>query len=147
MRKQNHFRKKPHPLYKVLIIACSVLILLGIFAVYLYGPVESQVKVSQIDPELIVEGIHVRTGLVADDGLQTVITNCTTCHSSQLVIQNRMGEEQWDATIRWMQKTQGLWELGDNQKVIVDYLVKNYPPLEKGRRPVLSNIEWYNLKE
>ena len=58
-----------------------------------------------------------------------------------------MGEEQWNATIRWMQKTQGLWPLGDNQKIIVDYLRKNYPPLEKGRRVPLANIEWYELNE
>ena len=27
---------------------------------------------------------------------------------------------------KWRQKKQGLWELGDDQKIIVDYLVKNY---------------------
>lgn len=147
MRKQNDFNKKANPGFKVIIIICTVFVLLGITALYFYGPDESQIKVGEVDPEIIEDGIHVRTGLIADDGLQTVITNCTTCHSSKLVIQNRMEEEQWNATIRWMQKTQGLWELGENQAIIVDYLVKNYPPLEKGRRPALTNIDWYELQE
>ena len=95
----------------------------------------------------IEDGIHVRTGLKEDEGLMTVVTHCTACHSAQLVIQNRMNEERWNATIRWMQETQNLWDLGENQKVIVDYLVRNYPPTEKGRRENLKNIEWYELEE
>ncbi len=95
----------------------------------------------------IVDGIHVRTGLIDDEGLLTVIGNCTACHSAQLITQNRMNKEQWDATIRWMQESQNLWDLGDNQEVIVNYLVKNYPVVSKGRRQNLSEIEWYNLTE
>ena len=95
----------------------------------------------------IENGIHLRTGLKDDEGLMTVITHCTACHSAQLVIQNRMNEERWNATIRWMQETQNLWDLGKNQEVIVNYLVKNYPPTEKGRRENLKEPEWYELKE
>ena len=93
----------------------------------------------------VENGIHVRTGLKDDEGLMTVVTHCTACHSAQLVIQNRMNAERWNATIRWMQETQNLWDLGDNQEVIVNYLVRNYPPTEKGRRENLKNIEWYEL--
>ena len=75
----------------------------------------------------------------------TVINNCTNCHSPKLVIQNRMNADRWNATIVWMQETQNLWQLGDNQKVIVDYLVKNYPPIDKGRREGLTKIDWYEL--
>ena len=99
------------------------------------------------DEDLIENGIHVRTGFVDDVGLMTVVNNCTNCHSSKLVIQNRMNEDRWNATIKWMQETQNLWPLGDNQKIIVDYLVKNYPPVEKGRRASLTNINWYELKK
>lgn len=100
-----------------------------------------------MDEDKIVDGIHVRTGFVDDKGLMTVVNNCTNCHSAQLVIQNRMNADRWNATIKWMQETQGLWPLRENQKIIVDYLVRNYPPIEKGRRASLSNIEWYELKE
>lgn len=93
----------------------------------------------------IVDGIHQPTGLKDDEGLMTVVAHCTACHSAQLVIQNRMNRERWNATIRWMQETQNLWDLGDNQEVIVDYLVKNYPVSVKGRREKLDTIEWYKL--
>ncbi len=99
------------------------------------------------DPNRIENGIHVRTGLVDDEGLMTVVAHCTACHSAQLVIQNRMNKERWNATIRWMQETQNLWDLGDNQEVIVNYLVKNYPPTEKGRRENLKDIDWYELED
>ena len=103
--------------------------------------------VENIDEDAIINGIHIRTGLVDDIGLMTVVNNCTNCHSSKLVIQNRMDASRWNATIKWMQETQNLWPLGDNQKIIVDYLVKNYPPIEKGRREGLTNIAWYELKD
>lgn len=94
----------------------------------------------------IENGIHIRTGLVDAEGLMTVVSNCTTCHSAKLLTQNRMTAEGWNETIKWMQEKQGLWDLGDNQEVIVNYLVTNYPYKKKGRRPRLENIEWYELK-
>lgn len=97
------------------------------------------------DINKIENGIHVRTGFKDAEGLMTVVKNCTNCHSAQLVIQNRMNKDRWDATIKWMQETQNLWPLGANQEIIVNYLVKNYPPVDKGRRESLNNIEWYNL--
>ena len=99
------------------------------------------------DYDKIENGIHMRTGLVDAEGLMTVVNNCTNCHSAQLVIQNRMNEERWIATIRWMQETQNLWDLGKNEEIIVDYLVTNYPPKKKGRREVLTDIDWYVLEE
>jgi len=77
--------------------------------------------------------------------LMTVVNNCTNCHSAKLVTQNRMSKERWRATIRWMQETQNLWDLGKNEEIIVDYLATYYAPTEKGRRQNLENIEWYAL--
>jgi hypothetical protein len=105
------------------------------------------VSQSSEDWNRIENGIHVRTGLKEDEGLMTVVTHCTACHSARLVIQNRMNKERWDATIRWMQETQNLWDLGENQEIIVDYLVRNYPPTEKGRRENLKNTQWYELND
>lgn len=136
---------KSAKVYQLLIGICLILLLLGFLLIYLYGPKETEEKVVESNPNLIENGIHVRTGLVDAHGLQVVVNNCTTCHSSKLITQNRMGAEQWNATIRWMQKTQGLWDLGENQEIIVNYLVENYPPLEKGRRAALKDIEWYRL--
>ncbi|MEL6557480.1 MAG: monoheme cytochrome C, partial [Bacteroidota bacterium] len=108
-------------------------------------------KTEEVDKNLfnesdkIVDGIHVKTGLLDGEGLQAVINNCTNCHSAKLVIQNRMNRDRWLSTIRWMQETQNLWPLGENEDVILDYLAKNYPPDEVGRRKNLADIEWYEL--
>lgn len=106
------------------------------------------VSVPEIEDEDRIEnGIHVRTGLVDAEGLMVVVNNCTNCHSAKLVTQNRMTKEIWNATIKWMQETQNLWDLGGNQEIIVNYLVTNYPPKSKGRRMSLTNIEWYELED
>ena len=107
----------------------------------------SKELIIQVDEDKIENGIHLSTGFIDDVGLMTVVNNCTNCHSSKLVIQNRMNADRWNATIKWMQETQNLWQLGDNQKTIVDYLVKNYPPIDTGRREGLTNIAWYELKD
>ena len=75
-----------------------------------------------------------------------VITHCTPCHSAELVTQNRMTREGWESTIRWMQETQNLWDLGENEAAILDYLATYYAPEEQGRRPNLEDIEWYELE-
>ncbi len=111
-------------------------------------PEEILVDVSDEDDfDKIENGIHVRTGFVDAPGLMETVQNCTTCHSSQLVLQNRMNKERWTATIKWMQETQNLWDLGENQAVIVNYLATNYPPKIKGRRENLRDIDWYVLEE
>lgn len=103
-------------------------------------------SIQQIDPDKIENGIHLRTGFVEGEGLTTVINNCTNCHSAKLVTQNRMTKEQWQATIHWMQETQNLWDLGDNEEIILNYLATHYAPTKEGRRKNLQDIEWYTLK-
>lgn len=105
------------------------------------------VPIEAVDEDRIENGIHVRTGLIDAEGLMTVVNNCTNCHSSKIILQNRMNTERWNATIKWMQETQNLWGLGKNQEIIVNYLVTNYPIKDKGRRDNLSNIDWYELEK
>ena len=57
-----------------------------------------------------------------------------------------MTAERWNTTIKWMQETQNLWDLGLNQDIIVNYLATNYPPKAKGRRSILTDIKWYELE-
>jgi len=97
--------------------------------------------------EEILDGKHVATGLIDDQGLNHVIAHCTGCHSAKLVTQNRFNREGWIRVIRWMQETQNLWDLGESEALIVDYLSKNYAPELKGRRLPLNQIEWYELEE
>ena len=63
-------------------------------------------------------------GLPADDGVDLVLENCTACHSTEIIRENHMSREAWDKTITWMQEKQGLWELGKDRKIILDYLSK-----------------------
>ena len=107
---------------------------------------EAIVKVEEVDPDRVENGIHVSTGFVAKDGYMKVVQNCTNCHSAKLVTQNRMSKEHWIATIKWMQETQNLWDLGKNEKIIVDYLAKYYAPNKKGRREILNCDDWYELE-
>lgn len=86
------------------------------------------------------------TGFVIDDGLDMVRAHCTGCHSSKLVTQYGASREGWLEKIRWMQRTQNLWDLGEAEPVILDYLAKHYPTAEKfDRREPLKDVEWYRL--
>jgi hypothetical protein len=100
-----------------------------------------------VDPDLVENGIHVATGLAFAPGFEDVRANCIVCHSAALVTQNRATREGWDQMLDWMQKTQGLWELGPKRARILDYLAKNYAPKAQGRRASidLEEVEWYIL--
>ena len=77
-------------------------------------------------------------GLVIDAGYEQVRTQCTACHSARLVTQNRSDRDGWVQMIRWMQDTQGLWPLGENEPIILDYLARHYGPVATGRRKPLE---------
>jgi len=144
---QEKKRNKKRLFFVVLVILLLVFLYFKSNPNIISGKDIDKVVDKPISTNEIVDGIHVRTGLKDGEGLMTVVANCTACHSAQLVIQNRMNKERWNATIRWMQETQNLWELGDNQAVIVNYLLTNYPVIDKGRREKLENIEWYALDQ
>ena len=101
------------------------------------------------ESDIIKDGIHLASGLVVAEGFESVKTNCTACHSGQLISQNRASREGWKEMIRWMQSTQGLWQLGEQEDIILDYLAKNYGPKPISRRANLDldAIEWYILEQ
>lgn len=146
-------KAKFQKLDRLMNLAMGLLALITVLFLFLvYDPTFSvfkpndEIMLSELEDEDRIEnGIHVSTGLKDAPGVDLVIQNCTHCHSAKLVTQNRMTKERWNATIRWMQKTQNLWELGEKQEIIVDYLVTNYPIEDKGRRASLSDIQWYKL--
>lgn len=139
---------------------CSVLLFYGLLGDNLFNKrssefseteyMVSQVKKNQtklVDSEEIENGIHLPTGLVFAEGFQEVRATCTACHSAKLVTQNRATREGWKSMIRWMQETQGLWELGSIEPVILDYLAEHYAPSEVSRRENLdiAAIQWFIL--
>ena len=140
-------------------IGFIALVIIAIFLIKNYSPLKSSNQKDEYvtaemdindpdhpDYDKIENGIHLRTGFVEGNGLQPVINNCTSCHSAKLVTQNRMSKEKWLATIRWMQETQNLWDLGANEEIIVNYLATYYAPSRSGRRKNLGEIEWYELE-
>ncbi|WP_276166623.1 monoheme cytochrome C [Zobellia alginiliquefaciens] len=162
MNKYDHDKLKQEfqGFYRILILACVIVALFSVAMIYLMAdPDLSSFKSSEHNSEMvdvpveeddfdkIENGIHVRTGFVEAPGMMETVQNCTNCHSAKLVMQNRMNKERWKSTIKWMQETQNLWDLGKNEDIIIDYLVTNYPPKKKGRREVLTDIEWYELKD
>jgi hypothetical protein len=149
------FRKQIKKVYHQLMLLFSLFIIVGSLLVYYmidpnfsaFKAEENALVIIEEDEDRIENGIHVRTGLIEGEGLMIVVNNCTNCHLAKLVIQNRMNAERWNTTIKWMQDTQNLWDLGGNQKIIVDYLVANYPVKDVGRRAALTNINWYELED
>lgn len=97
----------------------------------------------------VVNGIHQPTGLIAAEHYELVLANCLSCHSASLIKQNRMTDKGWRKTIRWMQETQKLWDLGPDTDKIIAYLAENYAPTEVGRRKnlKLKADDWYVLEE
>lgn len=134
----------------VVFFVCFIIIGATIYLSKFYNPVASASSelaiVETVDLGETKEGIHLPTGLKADANLELVIANCTPCHSAKLISQNRATKEGWKNTIVWMQQTQNLWDLGENEEKIIAYLAKNYAPELQGRRKPLENIEWYELK-
>ncbi|MGI9552049.1 MAG: monoheme cytochrome C [Aurantibacter sp.] len=149
MGEKGTFEKWIRKGYRTVIVICAVAVIVAIIALYFGGPVEeTEVDATAAKDQGVVEaGIDLQTGFVKDKGMTEVIAHCTSCHSAQLVTQNRMTKEGWLSTIRWMQESQNLWDLGENEEIILDYLAKNYAPENKGRREPLADIEWYALKD
>ena len=150
----NEFRKSVRRIYHALALFFGLILLLASGLIYkLLNPSfltfkdpNEYVLHEDIDFDRIVDGVHVSTGFKEGEGLQAVIVSCTPCHSAKLVTQNRATKEGWVSIIRWMQKTQNLWDLGQNEELIVNYLATYYAPEDKGRRESLSNIVWYELE-
>jgi hypothetical protein len=91
--------------------------------------------------------LDAESGLIIDHGLMIVKSTCGACHSTKLVAQNKFSRDGWIEVIRWMQAKQNLWDLGENEVAILDYLEKNCAPQKSGRRRNLAQIEWYELND
>lgn len=88
-------------------------------------PALSYLQASEYDPA---------TGLVLQQGWQDVRAHCGGCHSYSVVTNQRANRDGWLNTIRWMQRTQKLWEIpAETETRILDYLAANYGPSESTR--------------
>ena len=79
------------------------------------------------------------TGFKMTGDWEIVRANCTACHSSRLITQQRGSAQQWLTMIRWMQKKQNLWQFDPaTEEKIIAYLAENYPPGNAQRRAALQ---------
>jgi len=89
------------------------------------------------------QSIDSQSGLIVDSGYKVVKQQCSTCHSLNMVIQNKASRQGWLDTIRWMQNTQGMTLLNkSSEEIILNYLAKNYPSNKKGRRSTVIVNKW-----
>jgi len=84
------------------IVLCTVILIIGLGSCANEAP-ELNIENYGIQNEVILkkvkDGIHEPTGLIADQGLESVLRHCVSCHSSKLIIQNRADAEGWHAMI------------------------------------------------
>lgn len=114
-----------------------------------YAPkpdVIAKAQIIEVIKPQVVDGKDVATGFVAEGEYELVKATCTTCHSSKLVLQNRATEDGWRDMIKWMQETQNLWDLGENEDKIVEYLATYLGPEKQGRRAPLVVEDWYMIE-
>jgi hypothetical protein len=102
---------------------------------------------SQIANHKLVDSTDAETGLALDPNLMMIKAQCVSCHSSKLILQHRYTRDEWQGKIRWMQRNHNLWDLGETEKTVLDYLAKHYAPTEtkNARRAPLRNVRWYKL--
>ena len=88
------------------------------------------------------------TGLALDPNLMLVKAHCTGCHSPKFITNTRLKRDEWQERIRWMQRNHKLWDLGEAEKTVLDYLEKHYSPSKTAysRREALRNVKWYRYK-
>ncbi|WP_304238301.1 hypothetical protein [Jiulongibacter sediminis] len=96
----------------------------------------------------VSDGKDPESGLMMDQNLMLVKSQCTACHSAKLITMNRFTRTGWKEKIVWMQKTQNLWDLGESEPAVLDYLEKYYSPEpQASRRKNLEDIEWHKLED
>ncbi|MDF7816568.1 hypothetical protein P1X15_03140 [Runella sp. MFBS21] len=98
---------------------------------------------------VLADSVDAETGLALDPNFAIIKAQCTGCHSPKLILQHRFTRDEWLSKIRWMQRNHKLWDLGETEKTVLDYLAKHYAPNQAAysRREPLRNIKWYKLEQ
>ncbi len=146
--KEDDFLKGFYGLFRAVIgIFVLLVLVLGLGWLAYENPDLFKTPPEKVEAEPVPEPTIMAEGEFAEgEHKLLVIANCTGCHSGKLVTQNRATREGWTNMIRWMQRTQNLKDLGEDEQKILDYLTENYAPTEQGRRANLEVEEWYDLR-
>ena len=84
-------------------------------------------ETAKIDP---ISGLKID----AEENWKLIKPHCTQCHSERLLIQQQLDRKDWLKAIRRMQSKENLWDLGDVEPKILDYLSKYYGASENSRK-------------
>jgi hypothetical protein len=127
-------------------VSLALLLLLGLMSSAFHT--DLPVKQQKFGMQLDTLKKDTETGLLVDENLYMVKAQCTSCHSSKLIIANHFTRDGWKQKIRWMQANHNLWDLGETEKQVLDYLEKHYAPSAAvARRQPLKDIKWYKLED
>jgi hypothetical protein len=128
----------------------KLILKLSLAGLFLMSFMWRQNEIVSIHKVLIDSTVKLDTtvSLIKDTGYEMVEAHCTGCHSNKLITNFKADKDGWKERIRWMQKTQKLWDLGEAEPIVLAYLAKNYGPVKKqSRREPLKNINWYKLEK
>ena len=85
--------------------------------------------------------INPDNGLIIDTNVELVENHCLACHNSGLIVNMNANRDAWIAAIRWMQESEGLWEIpAEDESKLLDYLVKHYGEKYSTRRRLSLSI-------
>jgi mono/diheme cytochrome c family protein len=78
------------------------------------------------------------TALPDGAGKAIVQKMCVSCHSLKTVTSNRATKEQWSDTVQQM-VSRGAEGTDEEIATVIDYLAKNFPPVEKDKNGAASH--------
>lgn len=128
----------------------TLLLLIGTVGLFVAAVQREQKYSENLAPtQALADSVDAETGLALDPHFTIVKAQCTGCHSPKLILQHRFTRDEWLSKIRWMQRNHKLWDLGETEKTVLDYLAKHYAPNQAAysRREVLRNVKWYKLEK
>lgn len=68
-------------------------------------------------------------GLPEGAGREIVFYQCAICHSTRIVLQQRLSRDSWDETLDWMVEEQGMAEpTPEIRRTVLDYLTTHLNP-------------------
>jgi len=66
-------------------------------------------------------------GLPAGKGQEETFYGCTGCHSTAIILEQRLNRRVWDEVLTWMVDEKGMPEMEKSQRALVlDYLVRHF---------------------